>query len=91
MRNSDELIVILCPHGSQRIIYRIYDYQMYVSNEIRNANNPALPAIHAFERWKFMEYQPVQGRIRILHQDGLTDDYSAFPVTIKNEVKMVQE
>ena len=46
---------------------------MYVSNEIRNMNNPALPAIHAFERWKFVEYQPVQGRIQIKHPTGLTE------------------
>ena len=35
--------------------------------------NPALPAIHAFERWQFVEYQPVQGRIQILNPTGLTD------------------
>lgn len=62
MRGNTEFIVILCPKGTDRIIYRIYDYQMYISNEIRNADNPALPNIHAFERWKFVEYQPVQGR-----------------------------
>jgi len=83
MRDTDELIVILCPRGTERITYRIYDYQMYVSNEIRNANNPALPAIHAFERWKAVEYQPVQGRIQILNPSGLTEDYDAFPVRDK--------
>lgn len=80
MRDTDELIVILCPRGTERITYRIYDYQMYVSNEIRNANNPALPAIHAFERWKAVEYQPVQGRIQIVNPSGLTEDYDAVPV-----------
>ena len=75
MRGNTEFIVILCPKGTDRIIYRIYDYQMYISNEIRNADNPALPNIHAFERWKFYEYQPVQGRIEILHPSGLTDHY----------------
>lgn len=80
MRDTDELIVVLCPRGTERITYRIYDYQMYISNEIRNANNPALPAIHAFERWKAVEYQPVQGRINILNPSGLTEDYDAFPV-----------
>ena len=53
---------------------------MYISNEIRNANNPALPAIHTFERWKMVEYQPVQGRIQILNPSGLTEDYDAVPV-----------
>lgn len=83
MRNTDELIVVLCPRGTERITYRIYDYQMYISNEIRNANNPALPAIHTFERWKMVEYQPVQGRIQILNPSGLTEDYDAVPVRQK--------
>lgn len=83
MRDSDELIVVMCPRGTERITYRIYDYQMYISNEIRNANNPALPAIHAFERWKAVEYQPVQGRIQILNPSGLTEDYDAVPVRTK--------
>lgn len=72
MRGSQELMVILCPHNSQRIVYRIYDYQMYVSNEIRNIANPALPAIHAFERWRFFQYQPVQGKVHLLN-NGLED------------------
>ena len=83
MRHTDELIVILCPRGTERITYRIYDYQMYISNEIRNANNPALPAIHTFERWKAVEYQPVQGRIMIANPSGLTEDYAAIPVRNK--------
>lgn len=70
MRGSKQLMLTLNPRNSERIIYRIYDYQLYVSNEIRNISNPALPAIHAFERWKFVEYQPVQGRIDILNPTG---------------------
>ena len=35
--------------------------------------NYALPAIHAFERWKFVEYQPVQGRVKILHPTGYAE------------------
>jgi hypothetical protein len=64
------LIVLLCPRNTERIVYRIYDYQLYVSNEIRNAVNPSLPAIHAFERFKLVEYQPVQARIKILNPMG---------------------
>lgn len=71
LRDSNNLIVLLCPRNTDRFIYRIYDYQMYLSNEIRNYNNPALPAVHAFERWKFEKYQPVQGRIGILNPTGL--------------------
>ena len=74
MRNSKELILLINPRNSERIIYRIYDYQLYVSNEIRNIANPALPAIHAFERWKFLAYQPVQGRVKILNDDKLYAD-----------------
>jgi hypothetical protein len=71
MRNTNELMILINPQNSDRIIYRIYDYQLYVSNEIRNIANPALPAIHAFERWKLVEYQPVQGRVKILNPTGL--------------------
>lgn len=70
LRWSDQLICILCPRNSNRVTYRIYDYQMYVSNEIRNISNPALPAIHAFERWLIAEYQPVQTRVKILNRSG---------------------
>ena len=81
MRFSNDLIVILCPRGTDRIIYKIFDYQTYVSNEIRNANNPSLPSIHAFERYKFVEYQPVQGRIKIKNPTGLIPEtYDVVPV-----------
>lgn len=73
MRNTNELMLILNPRNSDRIMYRIYDYQLYISNEIRNIANPVLPAIHAFERWKFVEYMPVQGRIQILNPSGLIE------------------
>lgn len=71
LRDCNNLMIIVCPRNSERFIYRIYDYQMYLSNEIRNISNPALPAVHAFERWVIKEYQPVQGRIRILNPTGL--------------------
>lgn len=73
MRGNDNLIVILNPRNTDRILYRIYDYQMYVSNEIRNPVQYTTPAIHAYERWKFVEYQPVQGRVKILNPSGLRD------------------
>lgn len=47
LRGNNNLIVILCPRNTERIIYRIYDYQLYISNEIRNTVNYALPSIHA--------------------------------------------
>ena len=68
---KDQLIIILNPRNTDRIMYRIYDYQMYVSNEIRNSQNPSLPALHAFERFKFLPYQSVQGRVKILNKSGL--------------------
>lgn len=73
LRDNKNLIVLLCPRNTERIVYRLYDYQLYVSNEIRNAVNYALPAIHAFERFKMVEYQPVQARIKILNPTGLRD------------------
>ena len=73
LRDNKNLIVLLCPRNTERIVYRLYDYQLYVSNEIRNAINYALPAIHAFERFKMVEYQPVQARIKILNPTGLRD------------------
>lgn len=70
LRNSREFIVILNPKGTDRIMYRIYDYQLYISNEIKNMQNPLLPNLHAFERWKFVQMQPVQGRIGLLNVKG---------------------
>ena len=83
LRHTNEFILVLCPNHTDRILYRIYDYQMYLSNEIRNADNPALPALHAFERWKFVEYTPVQGRIKIDNPRGINKStYNALPVSI---------
>ena len=78
LRDTNNLMVILCPRNSDRFMYRIYDYQMYLSNEIRNIENPALLAVHAFERWVAKEYQPVQGRIRILNPTGLRNYASDY-------------
>lgn len=80
LRGNTELIVVLCPTSTDRIVYRIYDYQMYLGNEIRNSNNQNLPNLCAFERWKFKEYQPVQGRVKILHPTGLNDHYDYIQV-----------
>lgn len=86
LRHTSELMLILCPNHTERILYRIYDYQMYLSNEIRNADNPALPSLHAFERWKFVEYTPVQGRIQVLNPRGINKDtYNELPVRIVNQ------
>jgi len=82
--NSNDLTVILNPNNSERIIYRVYDYQFYISNEIRNAENYTLPGIHAFERFKFMEYQPVQGKFRIFNPSGRNDQNSKYTDQIKD-------
>lgn len=71
MRWNDTLVILLMPRNSNRVTYRIYDYQMYVSNEIRNAMNPALPAVSCFERFLVDSYQPVQSRCTILNRSGL--------------------
>lgn len=71
--NNDNLIILLIPKNTNRIVYRLYDYQMYISNEIRDAENPALPALTAFQRYKFFEYQPVQGRLFVANPTGLRE------------------
>ena len=70
-RNTNQLMIILNPRNTERIVYRLYDYQMYISNEIRNSSNPSLPAIHAFERFLMKQYLPIQGRIDILNASGM--------------------
>ena len=70
---NDNLIVLLCPKNTNRIVYRLYDYQMYISNEIRDAENPALPALTAFQRYKFFEYQSLQGRLFVANPTGLRE------------------
>ena len=70
LRNNYEMIITLCPRNSNRIIYIIYDYQFYISNEIRKNSNPALPQVLAFDRYLFDEYQPIQGRIKIANPSG---------------------
>lgn len=67
---SDKIQVILKPNNSDRLIHRIYDYQFLVSNDIRNPQNFALTNVHAFERWKFVEFQPVQGEISVKNVKG---------------------
>lgn len=76
MRDQNNLIILLTPKNSERFMYRIYDYQTYVSNELRSAENIYLPAITAFDRWGIFEYQPVQARIRCVNVMGR--DASAF-------------
>ena len=71
--NNDNLIVLLIPKNTNRIIYRLYDYQMYISNEIRDAENPSLPALTAFQRYKFFGFQEVQGRLFVANPTGLRE------------------
>jgi hypothetical protein len=70
---NDNLIVLLIPKNTNRIVYRLYDYQMYISNEIRDSENPSLPALTAFQRYKFFAYQPVQGRLMVANPTGLRE------------------
>lgn len=74
LRNDNNLIIILCPRNSTRVIYKIFDYQLYVGNDIRDTKNYQLPAVTAFERWLLVEYQPVQGRIQIVNPSGRRED-----------------
>lgn len=74
MRNNNNLILLLIPRNSMRITYKVIDYQMYISSEIRDHEQYELPAMTCFERWLFLSYQPVQGRIRILNVSGLREN-----------------
>ena len=79
LRNDNTLIVILNPRNSTRVMYKIFDYQLYVGNEIRDTVNYQLPAVTAFERWLMVSYQPVQGRIRVVNVSGLEHDIAEVP------------
>ena len=70
---NDNLIVLLNPKNTNRIVYRIYDYQFYISNEIRDAENPQLPALTAFQRYRFWELFGVQGRLMVANASGLRE------------------
>ena len=70
---NDNLIILLNPKNTNRIVYRLYDYQMYISNEIRDAENPSLPALTAFQRYKFFGFQEVQGRLFVANPTGLRE------------------
>ena len=74
LRFTNELWILLNPRNTDRLCYRLYDYQLYISNEIRNSVNPSLPAIHSFERFKMVEYQPVAARITVLNPSGMRDN-----------------
>ena len=71
MWGLDYLIVLLIPKNTNRIVYRLYDYQMYISNEIRSASDPQLPALTAFQRYLCYQLQPVQGRLFVANPTGL--------------------
>ena len=77
MWGNDNLIILLTPKNTNRIVYRLYDYQMYISNEIRDAENPQLPALTAFQRYKFFGYQELQGRLYIANSSGIRNHLSA--------------
>lgn len=94
MLGNDELIILLTPKNTDRIIYRLYDYQMYISNEIRDAENPQLPALTAFQRYKFFSYQEVQGRLFVANPLGVdsflpTNDPITFQAGANNDLGSV--
>ena len=51
---------------------------MYLSNEIRDAENPQLPALTAFERYKFFELFGTQGRLLVCNPSGLREHLPAI-------------
>ena len=86
----DYLIVLLIPKNSNRIVYRLYDYQMYLSNEIRTASDPQLPALTAFQRYLPFSLQPVQGRLFVANPTGL-DSFLPTGDVIGNRVDGISQ
>ena len=70
LRNDNNFIILLIPRNTMRITYEIIDYQLYVSNELRDTEHYEAPAMTCFERWFFLQFQPVQGRIMNLNIMG---------------------
>ena len=85
--DNDQLIVLLNPKNTNRIVYRLYDYQMYISNEIRSNENPALPALTAFERYKLFELMGLQGRLQVVNPSGMRE----FTPLNEAELKLGQD
>lgn len=68
---NDDLIMILRPNqGNSRKTYTLNEYCFYLGSEIRNQQNLAMPAVHTYERFLMTDYQPVQGRIKIVNPTG---------------------
>ena len=78
LRFTDELWVLLNPRNTDRMCYRIYDYQLYISNEIRNIQNPALPNIYAFERYLMTEMFAIQAHVKIKSPSGIRGNNNIF-------------
>ncbi len=91
LRNDNTLIVILNPRNSTRVMYKIFDYQMYVGNEIRDTVNYQLPAVTAFERWLMISYQPVQGRIRCVNVSGLQHEPDSADQSFVSDKRALNE
>jgi hypothetical protein len=70
--NRNKFRVVFNPTSSERFIYRLYNYQLVISNEIKAQENLALPSVYAFERFKVTEWQPVQGEILAVNPSGFT-------------------
>ena len=70
LRNDNNFIILLIPRNTMRITYELIDYQLYVSNELRDTEHYEAPAMTCFERWFFLQFQPVQGRIMNLNIMG---------------------
>ena len=78
LRFTNELWVLLNPRNTDRLCYRLYDYQLYMSNEIRNSANPALPSVHSFERYKMVEYQPVFAKLSVKNASGMRNNPNVY-------------
>lgn len=74
LRDTDDCIVIPNSRNTQRVLYRFYEYQLYMSSEIKDYTNVVLPSIYAFDRYLIDKYQPLQGRMTILNRSGIANN-----------------
>lgn len=76
--NRNKFRILLNPTTSERFIYRLYNYMLVVSNEIKTPSRLGLPSAYAYERFKFAEWQPVQGTIEAINPTGFPETKKAY-------------
>lgn len=88
--SNNEFILLLNP-TNERTMYKLVEYQTYLGSEIKPAASAHLPTITAFDRFEFIKFEGVQGRIGILNPSGIRSDETDAEITeINNRVGSVE-